>query len=336
MHKSNSKIYDLFQIYSKLSSTNLNKEVFSAKRIDPYKNIFVAKGANGEVAIIINNESNNVIEDNTTLSFKYFTYQAGCKCKVSNIDGEKIFNNVSLITCSSDDSNIKEYFLRAMSGIIFYLDDNLSASDSRRIILELVEVFKCLSMPPLTSIIGIWAELYLIANAIEINSAIDAWHCSPNDVYDFIENNICIEVKSTSRENRQHHFSTSQTTLLKSYIVSVLVDFSDSGKSIYDLIETIRANHALLPRQLSKFEKAVLLSIGSDWGKNRNLKYAIRQIPEAIKVYSMKEIPKFEAPLPVGIIEARYLADLSGIPSINKDTICKKKDLLKNVMTNLL
>lgn len=88
------------------------------------------------------------------------------------------------------------------------------------------------------NIIGFWGELFLIFIMKESREQlINAWHEDDDENIDFSFKNLLIEVKTTTKTERAHHFRLKQLTHKKpTYIASFLLDKQSSGGySVIDL-----------------------------------------------------------------------------------------------------
>ena len=90
-----------------------------------------------------------------------------------------------------------------------------------------------------TAALGLWGELIVIRSAQSSDDMVAAWHNDSNSTYDFtLENSQLLEVKTTSKSRRQHHFSAGQTVAMNTdelTIFSLMAQRTENGVSINQL-----------------------------------------------------------------------------------------------------
>lgn len=110
---------------------------------------------------------------------------------------------------------------------------------------KLITIFSALVTPPVKKMQGLWGELLVIEQSKYPETLVNAWHSSLNAKFDFTLGRDKIEVKTTSSENRIHHFSIDQLNPSPSsrlLIASITVRESgegNGGKSVRDLFDAI-------------------------------------------------------------------------------------------------
>lgn len=149
------------------------------------------------------------------------------------------------------------------------LGDFPSQQDLLNEIQKLVELFRRFSRPPIKTIQGLWAELFVIEHSSNPSYLVKSWHTTTSDIFDFNDGTDKLEVKSTSRINRVHRFSHNQLTPNESSIVviaSLCVQQSGVGKTVLDLMDAIEPN---LENAELRFQLADMISktLGSDFEK---------------------------------------------------------------------
>lgn len=154
---------------------------------------------------------------------------------------------------------------------------------------------------------GLFAELYTILHLSKNNCDISRFWQSRNMMkFDFsINEKKRLEIKSTLKSSRTHHFKHDQLLdeLYDIKIVSFMLRKNDYGLSLSDLIERIREeysdNFALLMHidSIISHVDADLLS---------DLKYDEIYLKDNLKYFEVKNIPRFNEKSPDGVFNAEY------------------------------
>lgn len=166
---------------------------------------------------------------------------------------------------------------------------------------------------------GLFAELYVILHFYRANCDISkCWQSKNMMKFDFsISEKKRLEIKSTIKSNRTHHFKHDQlrSELYDIRIISVMLQRNDYGESLGDLIEQIRDiyanNYALLVHiesTISQFVSDELYSI----------KYDSTYIKENLRYYDAKNIPHFNEKTPDGVFNAEYDCSLDTSPIVSE------------------
>ncbi len=183
----------------------------------------------------------------------------------------------------------------------------------------LIELFTALTSPPRKTTQGLWSELYLIARSLDPIIALESWHLTPAERYDFNSGQQRLEVKSSSNRQRQHHFSLEQlnppsgTNLL---IASIFVEPAAGGASISDLIQQITSRlHS--PVLANRLNRIITLTLGSSWRNGLDAQYDQQLAEQSLQFYEPQSIPSINSSLPSGVSSVHFVSDLSHSPTAN-------------------
>ena len=164
---------------------------------------------------------------------------------------------------------------------------------------NLISIFSALSKPPRKKVQGLWAELLVIERSLHPETLISAWHSQANAKYDFTMGRDKIEVKSTSGEERIHHFSLDQlnpSPNSRLLIASVIVRESAQGsggmsvRDIYNKICTkVSANNARL-----KLYSIMAECIGSDLTKIDSIFFDYVEASDTLAFFDANQVPHVE------------------------------------------
>lgn len=126
-----------------------------------------------------------------------------------------------------------------------------------------------------------------------------------------------MEIKSTIRTSRTHHFKHDQllSELYDIRIVSIMLQKNDYGESLGELIEWIRDkfadNYALLVHI-----ESIISQIDSE--ELYRIKYDSTYTKMNLRYYNAKDIPHFNEKTPDGVFNAEYDCTLDTSPAISE------------------
>jgi hypothetical protein len=216
---------------------------------------------------------------------------------------------------------LKKYFIDIFSTFILTLLEIEKGEKVKNELNKIVNIFSKLSNTPENSIQGLWAELLLIKISSNPKYLIDSWHIKKTDKYDFNDGIDKIEVKSTEKIKREHHFSLEQlitTSNSKLIIASFKTYETGKGTSVFDLSDSIkyRIND---PEAILKLNTLISESLGNSFEiafeKYYDLEYGI----ENLQFYNSYDVPTIKNDtFPKSVSQINFVADLSEIEAITK------------------
>ncbi len=229
------------------------------------------------------------------------------RIEVADGDREEI---VSVIATKSRDAWLVNVFLE----LVAMLFDSGVTSDEesvRKLIHDLVSLFRALTQPNQKSAQGLWGELFLIHQASDTDLVVASWHSTPNDRYDFAKVHERVEVKTTTGP-RIHMFSHSQLVPvdgLEVRIASLVLTPSVEGLSCADLVSQI------LPRLRTEssrrsFVSQVVKTLGESWNNQSGIRYDVEQAAQNLRFYDVKDVPKINHEIPPNVHGVKYQSDL--------------------------
>ena len=144
------------------------------------------------------------------------------------------------------------------------------------------------------------------------------WQSKNMMKFDFsINENKRMEIKSTIKTSRTHHFKHDQllSELYDIRIVSIMLQKNDYGESLGELIEQIRDKFA--------DDYALLVHIEStisqiDSEELYRIKYDSTYTKANLRYYNAKDIPHFNEKTPDGVFNAEYDCALDTSPALSE------------------
>jgi len=319
---------DLLTIFQSLQKPDLSSDVrsFSATVIEGSPH-HLAKDSQG-CAVLLLTTSNSIVDPAIRLEHLSVEHRVRCRVTSHNISKEGTF---TVVACRKPDEDLVRYFLRIIDPVIRELGPAPSAAQITGAITHLVELFRALTLPPTNSLSGLWAELFLIRVAKDPVVLMHAWHNLPEEKYDFSANDQRIEVKSDSQRSRVHHFALEQLSPpsgCKAVVVSVFVSKIAGGISLQDLVDELRTVLALEPKLLEKLDLVVARTLGDTVGKISEPKYDREFAVDSLRVFEVERVPRIVPPLPHGISEVHFKADLTNITPMTRKALSGRGSLL--------
>ena len=220
---------------------------------------------------------------------------------------------VTIVICRSSTHQLQELFLQMTVPFLHMLAGMPSRREVVEAISQIVELFRAMERPARKSIVGLWAELFLMDQASDVSLLLRCWHNHSEDRYDFNQGDQRIEVKATGTRVRRHHFRHEQLLPplgTELFIASVFVESSGGGHSITDLIQSIkeRTFHPDLQRRL---QKLVVEALGEDLEDALDSRFDYELALHSISFYTHTSIPSICPPVPGAISEIQFVSDLS-------------------------
>lgn len=221
-------------------------------------------------------------------------------CKEKDEDKIMAFIRLTKAFAQNDRDNDQYYLARLFSSISALFDKKRKVSD-----IELQ---------------GLFAELYTIIYFGKKSCDLSHFWQSRNMMkFDFsISEKKRLEIKSTLKPSRTHHFKHDQlqSELYDIHIISFMLRKSDYGITLEDLVDTIRESYPDNYALLMHIETTIA---HADNDMLRGVKYDELYLKENIKFFNAKDIPHFNEKTPDGIFNAEYDCCLDTSPAVSED-----------------
>ena len=164
---------------------------------------------------------------------------------------------------------------------------------------------------------GLYAELYVILYLKKNGADIaQSWQSKNKMKFDFSFNGQKrLEIKSTTKPNRIHHFKHEQllSQLYDIKFVSMQLQKNDCGMSLLDLISEIRAEYEDNFALLLRIDSAIA---NIDTATADSIKYDNSFSERHIRFYDAKLIPHFNEQTPEGVFNAEYDCALDNVATM--------------------
>lgn len=253
------------------------------------------------------------------------------------VDGESDVNveEVSMVMTKSHDIWLIETFLGLIGMLLDAAVSEGQLDGAHSFVQDLVSLFRSMTQPGKKEAQGLWAELFLINHSANVDTALKAWHSTPNDRFDFALGTERIEVKSTTGP-RIHKFAHAQLTVNSAVTVTVasfVLNHDAEGVSCADLVELIAArcgDDSLRRRLLQQ----VVGTLGDGWKSQANVRFDFDSAGQNLEFFAVDDIPRIGSPLPPNVLDVSYRSDLQVAPGLNPAAVGESMPLLHNFCVN--
>ncbi len=298
----------------------------------PHFRVAVNNMGNPVILLSISNPVRNLSLKNFRL--KYLELAHNIECKISE-NGKTIFESFTVITFTSSNQNLQEYFLRICESLIRSLRTKPTQEQVIDSLNKFIEVFRALNDTPTKTIQGLWSELFVIDVATNPVAMLNYWHNIPQERFDFNSGEEKIEIKSSRNYERIHTFSAEQlnppinTSIL---IGSVFIRPSSSGKSIQDLVDSITEKVEDSVELIDKVNTVIIRTLGSSLEQSLKMKFDYQVATESLRFYQYEDIKKIEQiSIPTEVTEVRYKSDMTAIEHIELNKLDDKGELFNAI-----
>ncbi len=246
-----------------------------------------------------------------------------------------------VIMLRSKEQTLQESFIEIVNLMLHKLQPVPTNKELATEVEKLITIFSALSKEPIKKMQGLWGELLLIERSRYPETLIGAWHSSPTAKYDFTLGRDKIEVKTTSSENRIHHFSLDQlnpSDNSRLLIASICVRESGNGNgglTVGELFHKICEKVKGANEQIHLYE-IMAKTIGKDISKLNNISFDYVEACDSVKMFLAEDVPHIDkATIPPMVSDVKFTSNLTNIQDIHEtDKVgeYKKSDLFAGVL----
>jgi len=314
---------ELISVYKSLPrpESSENVQSFTAVQLEGTSHR-IGKDTSGWPAILL---KGTLDQTGARIRLEHLDVQHSVRCRVTS--GQNTEENLyTVIRCTEADDELAQYFLHTVEPVLKLLGSTPTFKEISSAISHLVELFRALTQPPIKSVIGLWAELFVIQNSKNTLALLQAWHATPEEKYDFSSGSQRIEVKSTSRRERVHHFSLEQLTPpsgCRVVVASLFVERNGGGISLREIIEEMRKDLTTEPDLQERLDRVVALTLGNALRQGYAARFDRELAQESLSFFDSVEIPKIQEPLPLNITDVHFKSNLSQCPPLTHEILAR-------------
>jgi putative PD-(D/E)XK family protein DUF4420 len=248
------------------------------------------------------------------LRLQGLSIQYGVPCRLILPTGETIDRTLTTILCTTPDVMERRYFLYLADLILRILGPAPTLASVISAAEHLARMFQALSQParkPLTGLIG---EMLIIVRSAQPAATTMAWRSAIDDTFDFAGDDLRMEVKAGQGRSRQHYLSYDQCHPPQGTIgilASLFVESSGGGISVGELLREIEQGLASQPDALMRLREIFAQTLGATVVAALEERFDRDLADESLQLFDLSEIPAVRGPLPRGVSQVRFRADLS-------------------------
>jgi hypothetical protein len=304
----------LFNTFQALPSATSAVD-FSALLLPGPRADFLARASDGGPVFLLQDSS--PASYSPAIELKHVSVQFHSTCRVTTADNV-VEDQFAVISCDAGAPELHEMFICCLAAAAEQLPVVAETLDLQRCVQSLLDLFRALGRPSSREVIGLWAELFVIAKSKNVAQALRAWHADQFERFDFSWSSGCLEVKATTSELRQHEFALEQ---LQSplggagYVASVLLQVQNGGVGVIDLGNEIETSIAAEPYLRQKLWQNIAAALGRDFSERLDRTFDMSYAARSLAVYAMTDVPSLQQPSDPRITAVRFRTDLSAVRS---------------------
>lgn len=306
---------DILELYHSTFDIDTNSHDFSLVK---YKdNLFIGRDNEGYASVVIlsNRPSKTPLRQKTKM--------LSVECNVSviyNLGGKMCKDVVHIIRCLTDSEKEIDIFVELAPLFSEASIDGNQEDAILETVAILTSFFADNNEPSYTELQGLYAELYTIWSFSEMIDLAKHWQSKDRMKFDFsLSGTEKIEVKSTIKNERRHHFRHEQllSEAFCIYVISYMFREDDEGLSLYELINKTKPFLQVDSRKLLIVDKFIKNTSEDRLRKMRFNEYLIKCNR---KVFKAENIPRFEEHTPHGVSNAEYDCVLDNIMDMPEES----------------
>ena len=315
---------ELYSHFKSLKANDIDSQAFNVVAItETLHKLGISQ--EGYPKFFIKTSTEKPIVPNTVLELLSIEYNL--HCTVVEEDGNRQEELFSIITLQSSEEKLQKYFVEIVLLMIENLKEMPTCRELSYEVENLLSIFTALSSVSRKTVQGLWAELLVIERSLYPETLINAWHASPDSKFDFTLGRDKIEVKSTSKDARVHHFSLDQLNPSQNsnlLIASTIVRESgeaQQGLSIRDLYQRICGRVTAVNARL-KLNSVMAKTIGKDYAKLDSEFFDYVTASDTLLFYNARAIPHIDkAIVPEFVSGVEFDSDLTHLEDILHDDL---------------
>lgn len=305
-------------IFDRLKSKNISRQAYEVFSVDDA--CYFGKDKDNNVVFMIPSSMVRVSPVYQETRSLRFAFNKNCTFRNEDIIETKV---VHLLTCKENDEDKIMAFIRLTKAFAQNDRDN-DQYYLARLFSSISSLFDKERKVSEIELQGLFAELYTILYFSKKSCDLSHFWQSRNMMkFDFsLNEEKRIEIKSTVKSSRTHHFRHEQllSEIYDIKIVSFLLQKNDYGLSLLELVERIHStyhdNYALLMHiesLIAHVDKDVL----------ETLRYDEIYIKNNLKFFDAKDIPHFSEKTPDGVFNAEYDCCLDTSPELSEEAFMR-------------
>ena len=316
----------IYERYKVLASLEPNQQGYNVIHLPNCQHKLGVSNDKYPIFFIKTSEEKPVIPD---LNLDILSVDYNQECTLIDDNHERYSGIYSLLTLRNTEPTLQQYFIEISLLILEKLREEPSRRELATEVDDLIAIFTAIKAKGKKTVQGLWAELLVIETSKYPEVLINAWHFQPNAKYDFTLGPDKLEVKSTSGDERVHHFSIDQllpTTNSRLIIASTFVRESGQGFGglcVNDLYKKI-CTRVLNADSRFKLQMVIAETIGRDYSKLNSEFFDYTSAKDTLAFYESENVPRISREqVPSAVTKVEFDSNLSGVLDIKSDPAAK-------------
>lgn len=261
----------------------------------------------------------------TDLHLELIDVQFNRLCNLYNTDeSETISRSFCLVELKSFKKDFTRYFLDVFSLVLAKLPASPSTFQLCEEISKLVQLFMGASSYSVSTVQGLWAEMFVIEQSVDPDYLIKSWHVAANDKFDFNDGKDKIEVKSTGKLSRTHEFALEQLNPndgSRLVIASVFTIKTGVGKNIFDLESSIISKLRDI-ESIERLKSMIIKTLGENLDTVSEIYFDYANAIDSLSFYNHMDIPSIDVKsISTGVSNVHFLSDLTNVNPLTSDSL---------------
>lgn len=305
------------EIYEKICNIETPFNNYLVFKVDE-SNCYFGKDAEGNIVFMMESSAPSVPSVYQETKSLRFIFNQRCKLQ---FDSSIVSKTMHVFFCLETESEKVEAFIR-LTKAFTCSNSELDQYYLARLFSSISALFDKQRQVSENEVQGLFVELYSILFLRENGCDIaKCWQSRKRMKFDFsLDYRRRIEIKSTLKSERVHHFRHDQLLceLYDIKIVSIMIRKNDRGISLWDVIERIRELYSDDFALMLHIENTIL-QIDNDY--LYDLKYDEIYLKNNFRFYDAKDIPHFNEKTPDGIFNVEYDCHMDASSYLSKAEI---------------
>ena len=240
-------------------------------------------------------------------------------CTLQDQDLTTTSARIAVVRCPAQDEETVRFFLSVCSSLIGLVGVQPDPDNLWRTADRIASLFQKLLRPPTRSVNGLFGELFTIFRSVDPVAMAQMWRADPQSRFDFSNDVLRLDVKTTTGRLRSHVLSFEQANSpagTLAIVASMFVERVGRGFSLSQLLSELEAMLAANPNLLIKLQEQTAEALGNALKSSLEIQFDIALSRSSFRLFRTSDIPAIRGELPVGVSAVHFTSDFSGIEPV--------------------
>ena len=310
------------------------KPLYAVLPVPDYQSYFVGKDRDSYACLLITTADFSRRQP-PPIRLESLDVQFGLPCHIKKAHGPDQEERFTVIRCRSLDYEIVRYFLFICNAVLRIVGDRPAQHAVASAVHRLAAIFQKTQKPPARTVNGLFGELYLIHRSTNPVRTLTAWRTDETARFDFVEGDVCLDVKATTGRVRAHNFSYEQcnsppNTL--SIVASMFVERVSRGITLRTIIDDILAIVASNMDLALKLHEVTAATLGTSTKEAMELAFDVTLTDTSLRFFNLADVPSVRGPLPAGVSDVRFRSDLSALEDLSVQALIDLDPIFRDLL----